>query len=392
MPVINRVTAFHDDMKAWRRELHANPELCFQEKYAADLVAAKLASFGVEVHRGLATTGVVGTLRAGNSGRAIGLRADMDALPMGEDNGFAHRSLNAGRMHACGHDGHTAMLLGAAKYLAETRNFDGTVHFIFQPAEEGGGGGRVMVEEGLFDKFPVEAVYGMHNWPGLEAGRFSVRPGPMMASADQFDLTVRGLGTHGAMPHRGVDPVVCACQIVTALQTIASRETSPLESVVVSVTQIHAGEAYNVIPNECVMRGTVRAFEPKIRDGLPAAIERIAGGIARAMGCEASLDYKKGYPPLVNTAREVGIAAVAMAEVAGADRVTTDGTATMGSEDFAFMLEAKPGAYVFIGNGATASLHNPKYDFNDDVLPVGASYWATLVEQNLARGKATKAA
>ncbi|MBI1245016.1 MAG: amidohydrolase [Alphaproteobacteria bacterium] len=392
MPVINRVAAFHDDMKAWRREIHSRPELCFEEKRTADLVAEKLASFGVEIHRGLATTGVVGTLRAGTSDRAIGLRADLDALPMGEDNTFSHRSLNAGRMHACGHDGHTAMLLGAARYLAETRNFDGTVHFIFQPAEEGGGGGRVMVEEGLFDRFPVEAVYGMHNWPGLEAGRFSVRPGPMMASADQFDLTIRGLGTHGAMPHRGVDPVVCACQIVTALQTIASRETNPLESVVISVTQIHAGEAYNVIPNECVLRGTVRAFEPKVRDGLPAAIERIATGIARAMGCEAALVYKHGYPPLVNTAAEVRIAAEAMAEVVGADRVTTDGAATMGSEDFAFMLEAKPGAYVFLGNGATASLHNPKYDFNDDILPVGASYWATLVEQTLARRSATKAA
>jgi hippurate hydrolase len=392
MPVVNRVSAFHEDMKAWRREIHSYPELCFEEKRTADLVAEKLKSFGIEVHRGLATTGVVGTLKAGTSTRAIGLRADMDALPMGEDNTFGYKSLNAGRMHACGHDGHTAMLLGAAKYLAETRNFDGTVHFIFQPAEEGGGGGRVMVEEGLFDRFPVEAVYGMHNWPGIEAGRFSVRPGPMMASADQFDLTIRGLGTHGAMPHRGVDPVVCAAQIVTALQTIASRETNPLDAVVISITQIHAGEAYNVIPNECVMRGTVRAFEPKIRDGLPAAIERIAGGIAKAMGCEAALHYKHGYPPLVNTAPEVRVAAAAMAEVAGADRVTTDGIATMGSEDFAFMLEAKPGAYVFIGNGTTASLHNPKYDFNDDILPVGASYWATLVEQSLARAKTSKAA
>jgi len=386
MPVINRVAAFHDDMKNWRREIHANPELCFEENRTADLVAARLASFGIEVHRGLATTGVVGTLRVGNSSRAIGLRADMDALPMGEDNKFAYRSLNAGRMHACGHDGHTAMLLGAAKYLSETKNFDGTVHFIFQPAEEGGGGGRVMVEEGLFEKFPVEAVYGMHNWPGLEAGSFSVRPGPMMASADKFDIVVRGMGTHGAMPHRGVDPVVCAAQIVTALQTIASRETNPLDAVVVSVTQIHAGEAYNVIPNECVLRGTIRAFEPKVRQGLPAAMQRIAGGIAMAMGCEMSLHYDHGYPPLVNTEKEVGIAAKAMAAVVGAERTTTDGVMTMGSEDFAFMLEAKPGAYVFVGNGTSASLHNPKYDFNDDVLPIGASYWATLVEQNLARG------
>jgi len=385
MPVINRVAAFHGDMKAWRQEIHSFPELCFEENRTADLVAARLASFGIEIHRGLATTGVVGTLRAGTSTRAIGLRADMDALPMGEDNAFSYRSLNAGRMHACGHDGHTAMLLGAARYLAETRNFDGAVHFIFQPAEEGGGGGKVMVDEGLFDRFPVESVYGMHNWPGLEAGRFSVRPGPMMASADRFDIVVRGMGTHGAMPHRGTDPVVCAAHIVTALQTIASRETNPLDAVVVSVTQIHAGEAYNVIPNECVLRGTIRAFEPKVREGLPAAMERIAGGIARAMGCEMKLDYDHGYPPLVNSASEVEFAARAMREVAGADNVTTDGIMTMGSEDFAFMLEAKPGAYVFLGNGATASLHNPKYDFNDDILPVGASYWATLVEQTLAR-------
>jgi hippurate hydrolase len=388
MPVINRIAAFQDEMQAWRRELHANPELCFEEVRTAELVARKLAEFGIEVHRGLAKTGVVGTLRAGNSGRAIGLRADMDALPMGEDNRFAHRSITAGRMHACGHDGHTAMLLGAAKYLAETRNFDGTVQFIFQPAEEGGGGGQVMVDEGLFERFPVEAVYGMHNWPGLEAGHFSVRPGPMMASADRFDIVVRGMGTHAAMPHRGTDPIVCAAQIVTALQTVASRETSPLDSVVVSVTQIHAGDAYNVIPNECVMRGTLRAFDPKVRDGLHATLERIAGGLARAMGCEAAVTYYRGYPPLVNTEQEVGFAEAAMSAVAGPGKVTTSGAATMGSEDFAFMLEAKPGAYVFIGNGATRSLHNPGYDFNDEILPVGASYWATLVEQRLPRAKA----
>jgi amidohydrolase len=385
MPVINRIAAFHEDMKAWRRDIHSRPELAYQETRTADLVAAKLAEFGIDVHRGLAKTGVVGTLRAGTSNRAIGLRADMDALPMAENNEFQHRSLNAGRMHACGHDGHTAMLLGAAKYLAETKNFDGTVQFIFQPAEEGGGGGDLMVKEGLFEKFPVEAVYGMHNWPGTEAGRFSVRPGPMMASADQFDIVVRGLGTHAAMPQRGTDPVVCAAQIVTALQTISSRETSPLDAVVVSVTQIHAGDAYNVIPNECVMRGTLRAFEPKVRDGLEAAMKRIAGGIAAAMGCEMTLDYRRGYPPLVNSSAEVELAAAAMRAVVGPDRVTTDGIATMGSEDFAFMLEAKPGAYVFLGNGTGPSLHNPRYDFNDDILPVGASYWATLIEQNLPR-------
>jgi amidohydrolase len=385
VPVINRIAAFHDDMRAWRRDIHSRPELAYEENLTADLVAAKLQEFGIAVHRGLAKTGVVGTLRVGASNRAIGLRADMDALPMAENNDFAHRSINPGRMHACGHDGHTAMLLGAAKYLAETKNFDGTVQFIFQPAEEGGAGGQAMVDEGLFEKFPVEGVYGMHNWPGFESGKFSVRPGPMMASADRFDLTVRGLGTHAAMPQRGTDAIVCAAQIVTALQTIASRETSPLDSVVVSVTQIHAGEAYNVIPNECVLRGTLRAFEPKIRDGLEAAMERIAGGIAKAMGCEIELNYMRGYPPLVNTGNEVEIAAAAMRAVVGAANVTTDGAATMGSEDFAFMLEAKPGAYVFLGNGSGPSLHNPRYDFNDEILPVGASYWATLVEQTLAR-------
>lgn len=385
MPVINRIAAFHDDMRAWRRDIHSRPELAYEENRTADLVAAKLQEFGISVHRGLAKTGVVGTLRVGSSNRAIGLRADMDALPMAENNDFAHRSLNPGRMHACGHDGHTAMLLGAAKYLAETKNFDGTVQFIFQPAEEGGAGGQAMVDEGLFEKFPVDGVYGLHNWPGFESGKFSVRPGPMMASADRFDLTVRGLGTHAAIPQRGTDAIVCAAQIVTALQTISSRETSPLDSVVVSVTQIHAGEAYNVIPNECVLRGTLRAFEPKIRDGLEAAMARIAGGIAKAMGCEIELTYMRGYPPLVNTGNEVGIAASAMRAVVGAANVTTDGAATMGSEDFAFMLEAKPGAYVFLGNGSGPSLHNARYDFNDEILPVGASYWATLVEQNLAR-------
>lgn len=385
MPIVNRIAAFHDEMRAWRRDLHANPEIAFQENRTAQVVADKLSGFGLAVHRGLAKTGVVGTLKAGSSPRAIGLRADMDALPMPEANEFGHRSLNPGRMHACGHDGHTTMLLGAAKYLAETKNFDGTIHFIFQPAEENEAGGRVMVEEGLFEKFPVDAVYGLHNWPQLEVGKFSVRPGPMMASADNFEILVRGMGTHGAMPHRGVDPVTCACQIVSALQTIVSRETNPLDAAVISVTQIHAGDAYNVIPNECVLRGTTRAFEPKVRDGLEPAMRRVAAGIAAAMGCEATLDYRRKYPPLVNDAAHVDVAAGAMAEVVGAENVTTSGAATMGAEDFAYMLEARPGAYVFMGNGQSASLHNPRYDFNDEALPVGASYWARLVERVLAR-------
>jgi hippurate hydrolase len=390
MPIVNRIADLHADMTRWRRDLHAHPETAFEEKRTSAFVAARLADFGIEVHRGLAGTGVVGTLRgAAHGDRAIALRADMDALDIHERNGFSHASAHPGKMHACGHDGHTAMLLGAARYLAETRNFAGTVHFIFQPAEENEGGGRVMVEEGLFEKFPVEAVYGMHNWPGLPVGRFAVRPGPMMASFDLVEITVPGKGAHAAMPHLAVDPVVAAAQLVLALQTIVSRSIHPLDSAVVSVTQLHGGDTWNVIPEEIVLRGTARAFKTEVQDVVEAAIRRIAAGVAQATGAQIAVRYERRYPATVNSDEETEIAAAAAAEIAGADNVDRDPRPTMGAEDFAFMLREKPGCYLFIGNGAgskVAGLHNPHYDFNDEILPVGASYWARLVERELARG------
>jgi hippurate hydrolase len=389
MPVINRIAGFHDEMIAWRHDIHAHPETAFEEKRTAEVVAAKLAGFGIAVDRGLAGTGVVGTLRAGTGSRAIGLRADLDALHILEKNGFAHASRNHGKMHACGHDGHTTMLLGAAKYLAETRNFDGTVHFIFQPAEENEGGGRVMVEQGLFDRFPMEAVYGMHNWPGIDRGRFAIRPGPMMASYDVFELTVTGRGAHGAMPHQGVDPVATGAQIVTALQTIVSRNVNPIDAAVVSVTQFHGGDAWNVIPDEVVLRGTTRCFRPAIRDQIERRIRELAEGICAAYGCTLAMRYERRYPPLVNDAEAVTRAAAAAAEIAGDPAlVDVEREPSMGSEDFAFMLEARPGAYILIGNGpgeGGCMLHNPRYDFNDAILPLGASYWARLVERSLPK-------
>ncbi len=388
MPIVNRIADFHKDLAAWRHELHAHPETAFEEEGTADFVARRLQEFGVEVHRGLAGTGVVGTLKGSRPGaRAIGLRADMDALHIHERTGVDYASQNPGKMHACGHDGHTTMLLGAARYLAETRNFAGTVHFIFQPAEENEGGGRVMVQEGLFEKFPVEAVFGMHNWPGMPVGKFALRTGPMMASFDIFEITVKGKGTHAALPHLGVDPVVAAAQIAMGLQTIASRSIHPLDSAVVSVTQIHGGDTWNVIPDEVVLRGTARSFKPELQDAIEAGIRRIAEGIAAAMGASVTVRYERRYPPTVNSAAETEIAAAAAAEVAGETNVDRELTPTMGSEDFAFMLQAKPGAYLFIGNGGGRngpSLHNPHYDFNDEILPIGASYWARLVERVLA--------
>ncbi|MEA2783346.1 MAG: hypothetical protein QOK29_4890 [Rhodospirillaceae bacterium] len=388
MPIVNRIAAFHTDMTDWRRQIHAHPETAFDEHRTAAFVAEKLAEFGITVHRGLAGTGVVGTLRAGNAGRAIGLRADMDALHLAEANDFAHRSTENGKMHACGHDGHTTMLLGAARYLAETRAFDGTVHFIFQPAEENEAGGRVMVEQGLFEKFPVEEIYGMHNWPGLPVGRFAVRPGPMMASSDLFEIIVTGKGAHAAMPHLGTDPVVAASQIVTALQTIASRQASPLDSVVVTVTQFHAGDTWNVIPQQAVLRGTTRSFTDELRDMLEVSVRRVAETIAAAHGATAAVRYDRRYPPTINSVDQTEIAADAMAEVAGSENVERNLPPTMGAEDFAFMLQARPGAYVWIGNGGSSTgpgLHHPSYDFNDEILPLGASYWARLIERRLPR-------
>ncbi|MDJ0949009.1 MAG: M20 aminoacylase family protein [Alphaproteobacteria bacterium] len=390
MPIINRIADFHEEMTSWRHDLHAHPETAFEEHRTADFVAAKLEEFGIQVHRGLAGTGVVGTLRGGHADgvRAIGLRADMDALHIEEQNQFAHRSTHDGKMHACGHDGHTTMLLGAAKYLSETRNFAGTVHFIFQPAEENEGGGRVMVEQGLFEKFPVESVYGMHNWPGMPLGRFAVQPGPMMAAFDIFEMTITGNGSHAAMPHQGIDPVVAAAQVITALQTIASRQTDPLDAVVVSVTQIHAGDTWNVTPDDVLLRGTTRSFRPEVQDEIEPAIRRIAAGVCQGLGCTMELRYERRYPPTINSAAESEVAATVAAEVVGADYVDRELTPSMGAEDFAFMLQAKPGSYIWLGNGSGEGgcmLHNPRYDFNDEILPVGASYWARLVETVLTK-------
>lgn len=370
----------------WRRDFHAHPELGYEEVRTSGLVAERLESFGIEVHRGLAETGVVGRLSAGSGNRAIALRADMDALPMQEANDFAHRSTVDGKMHGCGHDGHTTMLLGAAKYLAETKGFDGTVYFVFQPAEEGGGGAERMVSEGLFEKFPVEGVYGLHNWPGMAVGEFAVKPGPMMAACDVFDLTIRGHGAHAAMPHQGVDAIATAAQVLTALQTITSRNTNPMDALVVSVTQFHAGDAYNVIPGEVLLRGTVRSFSDQVRDSVEPAMRRIADGICAAMGAKAELTYKRRYPSTANAEEESEIAFAAAAALVGEERIDRNPVPSMGAEDFAYMLRERPGAYAWIGNGPGTGgcmLHNPRYDFNDEILPLGASYWASLVERTL---------
>ena len=389
MPIINRIAEFHAELAEWRREMHKHPETAFQEHWTSAYVAGKLQSMGIEVHRGLAGTGVVGTLKGrDDNGRAIALRADIDALDIPEANDFAHRSEIAGKMHACGHDGHTTMLLGAAKYLAETRNFDGTVHFIFQPAEENEGGGRKMIEDGLFDLFPVESVWGMHNRPGMPVGQFAARSGPMMAAYDMFECTIKGSGGHGAMPHLSVDPVLVAAQVVTAWQSIASRSVNPMDSVVVSVTKIHGGDAYNVIPDKVELAGTCRAFIPEVHDQIEPRMRRIAEGVCAGFGATAELRYERRYPPLVNSERETEAAAAVLADVAGADKVDLTPQPVMGSEDFAFMLNAKPGSYVWIGNGPVqqgAHLHNPGYDFNDEAIPHGASYWARLVETQLQR-------
>ena len=387
MPVVNRIAEFHKEMIAWRRRIHANPETAFEEHDTADYVALRLHEFGIDVHRGLAGTGVVGTLKGEKEdGPAIVLRADMDALDMEEKNAFGHKSRNPGKMHACGHDGHTAMLLGAAKYLAETRRFAGTVHFVFQPAEENEGGGRVMIEDGLFERFPAESVYGMHNIPGIPVGEFAVRPGPIMASFDIFEITLTGTGTHAAMPHLGRDAMVAAAQLVTALQTIRSRTVSPFDSAVISVTQMHAGDTWNVIPEEVVVRGTTRAFKEHVQEHMESEIRRIAAGIAAGFAVAAEIRYERRYPPTVNDPRETDLTARVAGGVAGGANVSLDKDPMMGAEDFAFMLNEKPGAYIWIGNGPRdggCMLHNPNYDFNDDILPIGASYWARLVETRL---------
>jgi len=389
MPVLNRIADFHPDMTAWRHDLHAHPELGFAEHRTSDLVAAKLAEWGIEVHRGIAKTGVVGVLRAGSSGRTIGLRADMDALPMQEANSFAHRSTIDGRMHACGHDGHTSILLGAARYLAETRNFDGTVHFLFQPAEEGGGGARVMLEEGLFERFPCDSVYALHNAPWLPLGEATAVAGPSLAAADRLTITVHGKGGHAARPQGAIDPVLAGSHIVVALQSIVARRTDPLDSAVISICQFHAGSAGNVIPGEAVLNGTVRTLRAETRDTMERIIAEVAEGTARAHGATATVEYVRGYPSMVNHAHEADRAALAAARVLGEDKVKRSGPPAMGAEDFAYMLEARPGCMIKLGQHdpakPAAALHHPEYDFNDDALPVGASFFATLVEQELPR-------
>jgi len=387
---IDRIRGYHGELTAVRRDLHAHPELAFTEERTSQLVAEKLAGWGIEVHRGLAKTGVVGVIpgKRKASGRAIGLRADMDCLPMHERNTFAHKSQNEGRMHACGHDGHTTMLLGAARYLAETRNFDGTAYVIFQPAEEGGGGGQVMVQEGLFKRFPVNEVYGLHNWPGLPPGKMAVRAGPVMAATDEVQITIRGKGGHGAMPHYAVDPVVVSAHLITALQTIASRNVSPLDSVVVSICSMATSQigVFNVIPDHVKLVGTVRSFQPETRELAERRLREIATKTAEAFGATAEVVYARGYPATVNSAREAQFAAQVGQRLFGADNVITEHEPTMGGEDFSYMLQARPGAYVFLGQGGAEGgcmLHNPHYDFNDEVIPLGAGYLAALVEEAL---------
>jgi amidohydrolase len=388
MPPLDAVTANHDEMTNWRRDIHAHPELGFEETRTSGIVAQKLEEFGIEVTRGVGKTGLVGRLRAGNSPRTIGLRADMDCLPILEANGFAHRSTHHGKMHACGHDGHTTMLLGAAKHLAQTRNFDGTVHFIFQPAEEGLGGADAMLKDGLFERFPCDAIFGMHNRPGLAVGKFQVRPGPMMAGGAYFDITVRGVGAHGARPEAGIDPVVVGSHIAAALQTIVSRNVRPVDTAVVSTTKFHAGEAYNVIPDRAVLGGTVRCFSDAVMSLVEHNMRRIAESVAAGFGATAELDFRVLFPPLVNYESETQFIAECAEDVAGAGNVNRNGPVTMASEDFAWMLKMVPGAYIQIGNGdgkGACEVHNPGYDFNDAALPLGASLFVRLVERRLDR-------
>ncbi len=370
-----------------RRDIHAHPELAFEEHRTADLVADRLQAWGVDVHRGLGKTGVVGTLHRGSGSGAIGLRADMDALPIQESNTFDHRSKHSGKMHACGHDGHTAMLLGAAKYLAAHPDFDGTVHFVFQPAEEGSAGAKVMIDDGLFEQFPVDAIFGMHNWPGLPAGQFTVRSGAMMASVDMIDIEIIGKGGHGALPHLASDPVVAAASVVTSLQSVVSRNIDPVEPSVVSITTIHGGDAHNVIPASVKLSGALRSLSHEGQSRATSQIKAISQSVAKGLGCRADVSVTPNYPVLINSPAETKLAADAAAALVGRDNVDSNCPPVMGSEDFAFMLQEKPGCYLFIGNGdgvGGCSIHNPGYDFNDDVLTLGSSYWVRLAQQFLS--------
>ncbi|WP_284615768.1 M20 aminoacylase family protein [Aquabacterium humicola] len=390
MRLIESILADAASIATLRRDIHAHPELCFQEQRTSDLIAKSLESWGIPVHRGLGTTGVVGIIKNGTSPRALGLRADIDALPITERNTFAHASQHAGKMHACGHDGHTAMLLAAAKHLAKHRNFDGTVYLIFQPAEEGGGGAREMIKDGLFEKFPMEAVFGTHNWPGLQVGQFALKSGPCYASSNEFKITIKGKGAHGAMPHLGLDPVPAACQMVLAFQTIVSRNLRPIDTGVISVTMLHTGEATNVIPESCVLEGTVRTFTSEVLDLIERRMQQVAESTAAAFECSCEFEFVRNYPPTINHEAETEFARRVLGEVVGAENVV-EFEPTMGAEDFSYYLQHKPGCYFMIGNGdgthrhsghgmGPCMLHNPSYDFNDDLIPLGATAWVRLAE------------
>ncbi|MDY7573442.1 M20 aminoacylase family protein [Actimicrobium sp. CCI2.3] len=394
MKLIDPIVAFHSELQALRRNIHAHPELCYEEQRTADVVAEKLTQWDIPVLRGMGVTGVVGIIKRGTSNRAIGLRADMDALPVQESNTFAHRSTIDGKMHACGHDGHTAMLLGAARHLALHGTFDGTVYVIFQPAEEGGAGARRMIEDGLFERCPMQSVYGMHNWPGQAVGTFGVTPGPMMASSNEFEVIIKGKGAHAAQPHKGIDPIMVAVQIAQGWQTIVSRNKSPLDAGVLSITQIHSGSTTNVIPDEATLVGTVRTFTIEVLDLMEQRMRDVATHTAAAYDATIEFKFKRNYPPLINHPAETAFAVDVLRQMVGEDGVNASVEPTMGSEDFAFMLQALPGCYVFIGNGegdhrdmghglGPCNLHNPSYDFNDDLLPIGASYWVNLAEAAL---------
>jgi amidohydrolase len=395
MNLIEPILADVAAITALRREIHAHPELCFEEVRTADLIAKALTDWGIPIHRGMGTTGVVGIVKNGTSNRAVGLRADIDALPMTEHNHFPHRSQHAGKMHACGHDGHTAMLLAAAKHLSKHRNFDGTVYLIFQPAEEGGGGAREMIKDGLFERFPMEAIFGAHNWPGMAAGQFALKTGPVFASSNEFKITIRGKGAHAAMPHNGVDPVPVACQLVQAFQTIVTRNKRPIDTAVISVTMIHAGEATNVIPDHCVLEGTVRTFTTEVLDMVEQRMQAMAEATCAAFDTRCEFSFRRNYPPTVNHAAETEFVRHTLADVVGADNVQ-EFEPTMGAEDFSFFLQKKPGCYFLIGNGdgthregghgmGPCMLHNPSYDFNDDLIPIGATAWVRIAESWLAQ-------
>ncbi len=397
MNLLEPILADAPAIAALRRDIHAHPELCFQEVRTADVVAKALTEWGIPIHRGMGTTGVVGIVKNGSSPRAVGLRADMDALPITERNTFAHVSQHAGRMHACGHDGHTAMLLAAAKHLAKHRNFDGTVYLIFQPAEEGGGGAREMIKDGLFEKFPMEAVFGAHNWPGMQAGQFAMNVGPTFASSNEFKLVVRGKGAHAALPHMGIDPVLAACQVVLGWQGIVTRNKRPADTAVISTTMMHAGEATNVIPDQCVVEGTVRTFTTEVLDLIERRMKAVAEATCAAHEATAEFSFKRNYPPTVNHRAETEFVRRTLAGVVGAGNVL-EFEPTMTAEDFSYMLQAVPGCYFLIGNGDGAhrmpghgmgpcTLHNPSYDFNDDLIPLGATAWVRIAEEWL-RGAA----